>query len=236
MVNAAMARALGYKPDGIIGKTFIFGKSHCRVVGVVADTLTEGVRSQALQTVYVHQADSLQNIVIRIAPGRTQEALDYINRTNRSFIHGVALSPTFLNASYDRLYSGDERQDAIFAIFVAIAIVIACLGLFGLAAFTAGRRTKEIGIRKIFGARNRDVIVLLLWQFSIPVLIANLIAWPLAWYYLNGWLKDFAYRITLSPLPFAAIGLLALLIAWFTILGHALRVARANPIHALRYE
>ena len=124
----------------------------------------------------------------------------------------------------------------MFAVFVGIAIFIACLGLFGLAAFTAGRRTREIGIRKVFGARDRDVVVLLLWQFSVPVLIANLIAWPVAWYYLHDWLQGFAYRITLSPLYFLASGLAALLIAWATILGHALRVARANPIHALRYE
>jgi len=77
---------------------------------------------------------------------------------------------------------------------------------------------------------------MLLWQFSIPVLIANAIAWPVAWYYLHGWLQNFAYRVSLNPLYFAAIGLAALVIAWVTILGHALRVSRANPIHALRYE
>ena len=124
----------------------------------------------------------------------------------------------------------------IFGVFVAVAIFIACLGLFGLAAFTAGRRTREIGIRKVFGARDRDVVRLLLWQFSIPVLVANLIAWPLAWYYLHDWLNGFAFRIALNPLYFAAVGAVALLIAWATILGHALRVARANPIHALRTE
>ena len=124
----------------------------------------------------------------------------------------------------------------IFLLFVGIAIFIACLGLFGLAAFTAGRRTKEIGIRKVFGARVRDVVLLLLWQFSIPVLIANLIAWPIAWYYLHGWLEGFAYRISLSPLYFLLIGVAALVIAWATVLTHALRVASANPINALRYE
>ncbi len=236
IVNASLAKALGYAPADIVGKTFVFGKSHMRVVGVVADTLSEGVRSPVLQTAYVHNPDNLANVVIRVAPGHTQEALDYINRTSRAFIHGVALSPSFLDQSYERLYQSDKRQGQIFAIFVALAIVIACLGLFGLAAFTAGRRTKEIGIRKVFGARNRDVIVLLLWQFSLPVLIANLIAWPIAWYYLQHWLQGFAYRISLNPLYFLAIGLAALLIAWATILGHALRVARANPIRALRYE
>ena len=236
MVNASLARALGYSPDDIIGKTFVVGKSHMRVVGVVADTLTEGVRQNALQTAYVHNVNNLQNVVIQIAPGREREALAYIADTQRSFVQGVSLGRVLLNDLYNRLYRGDERQGAIFAIFVAIAIFIACLGLFGLAAFTAGRRTKEIGIRKVFGARNRDVIVLLLWQFSLPVLIANLIAWPIAWYYLQHWLQGFAYRIGLNPLYFLAIGLAALLIAWATVFTHALRVARANPIHALRHE
>jgi putative ABC transport system permease protein len=236
MVNASLARALGYAPADIVGKSFIFGKSHARVVGVVADTLTEGVRSPALQTVYVHRVPNLQNVVVRIAPGHLQEALDYIRRTQRSFVPGVAFSGTLLSDSYARLYQGDERQGEIFAIFVAIAIFIACLGLFGLAAFTAGRRTKEIGVRKVFGARSRDVVFLLLWQFSIPVLVANLIAWPVAWYYLHGWLEGFAYRITLGPLYFAGVGLAALVIAWATVLTHALRVAGANPVHALRYE
>ncbi|HEY1877179.1 MAG TPA: FtsX-like permease family protein, partial [Rhizomicrobium sp.] len=236
MVNVSLARALGYAPADIVGKSFIFGKSHSRVVGVVADTLSEGARSPALQTVYIHRGDNLQNVVIRVAPGRLQEALDYISRTQRTFIHGVAVSHTLLSDSYERLYQGDERQGEIFAIFVAIAIFIACLGLFGLAAFTAGRRTKEIGIRKVFGARHRDVVILLLWQFSIPVLVANLIAWPIAWYYLHGWLEGFAYRITLNPLYFAGVGVAALTVAWATVLTHALRVAGANPIHALRYE
>ncbi len=236
VVNASLARALGYAPADIVGKTFIFGKSHLRVVGVVADTLSEGTRSPVLQTAYVHNVQNLQNIVIRIAPGRLQEALDYIARTQRSFVRGVALSRSLLTDSYEKLYSGDERQGQIFAIFVGIAIFIASLGLFGLAAFTAGRRTKEIGIRKVFGARIRDVVVLLLWQFSVPVLIANAVAWPVAWYYLHDWLQGFAYRITLNPVYFAAVGLGALVIAWLTILSHALRVARANPIHALRYE
>ncbi|HEX2759046.1 MAG TPA: FtsX-like permease family protein, partial [Rhizomicrobium sp.] len=130
----------------------------------------------------------------------------------------------------------DERQGRMFGVFVFIAIFISCLGLFGLAAFTAGRRTREIGIRKVFGARTRDLVFLLLWQFSVPVLVANAVAWPIAWYYLQDWLKGFAYRIELSPLYFIAAGLAALAIAWVTILAHAVRVARANPIHALRTE
>ena len=114
--------------------------------------------------------------------------------------------------------------------------MIACLGLFGVAAFTAARRTKEIGIRKVFGARTRDILRLLLWQFSIPVLIANVIAWPVAYYYLHHWLERYAYRITLNPVYFLAAGLTALSIAWLTIIAHSMQIARARPIDALRYE
>ncbi|MEO8301182.1 MAG: FtsX-like permease family protein, partial [Rhizomicrobium sp.] len=236
MVNAALAKALGYSPADIIGKTFIFGKSHMRVVGVAADMLADGVRTPVAQTVFVYSPNNSQTLSIRIQAGRTQEAMAYIDKVTRSFVPNVAMQRTFLDDSYEKLYQADRKQGTIFAVFVAIAIFIACLGLFGLAAFTAGRRTKEIGIRKVFGARDRDVALLLLWQFSMPVLIANLIAWPIAWYYLHDWLNGFAYRIALNPLYFVGVGVIALVIAWLTILGHALRVARANPIHALRYE
>ena len=116
-------------------------------------------------------------------------------------------------------------------------VVIACLGLFGLAAFTAERRTKEIGIRKVLGARTRDIVRLLAWQFSRPVIIANLIAWPVAWWVMRDWLNRFDARIALgADAVRRSPALLALAIAVGTIAGHAMRVARANPIHALRYE
>ena len=122
------------------------------------------------------------------------------------------------------------------ATFALLAVVIGCLGLFGLAAFTAERRTKEIGIRKVLGAQTQDIVRLLVWQFSHPVLIANLIAWPVAWWVMRDWLNGFDTRIALTPVPFLEAGLLALLIAIATIAAHAWRVARTNPIHALRYE
>jgi putative ABC transport system permease protein len=236
MVNASLARALGHTPSDVVGRTFIFGKSHMTVVGVAADILFDGARTPAAQTVYVHAPGRRHALSIRVHPERQQEAMAYIERMSRTFIPNVALSRSFLNDRYERLFQGDTRQGQIFAVFVAIAILIACLGLFGLAALIAGRRTREIGIRKVFGARNRDVILLLLWQFSIPVLLANLVAWPLAWYYLQGWLQGFAHRIELSPLYFIGAGLAALLIACTTVFTHAWRVARTSPVQALRTE
>ena len=236
MVNAKMAQQLGFEPSAILGRTFIFGKARMKVIGVTADTLIEGARSPAGPMVYVYAPDQPQTFSIRIQPGHSAEAMAFIDRTSHAFLPNIPMPHNFLDDSFERLYSADKKQGQMFAVFVAIAIVIACMGLFGLAAFTAGRRTKEIGIRKVFGARIRDVVFLLLWQFSIPVLIANLIAWPIAWYYLHGWLQGFSYRITLNPLYFLGAGLVALLIAWATVFSHARRVAGANPIHALRYE
>ena len=236
MVSAKMARTLGYEPAAILGRTFIFGKARMKVIGVTADTLIEGARTAVVPMVYVYAPNYPQTFSIRIQDGKTTEAMAYIERTWHRFLPNIPTSHNFLDDSFERLYSADKRQGQMFAVFVAIAIVIACMGLFGLAAFTAGRRTKEIGIRKVFGARIRDVVFLLLWQFSIPVLIANLIAWPIAWYYLHGWLQGFSYRIALSPLYFLGAGTVALLIAWATVFSHARRVAGSNPIHALRYE
>jgi putative ABC transport system permease protein len=187
-------------------------------------------------TSYLYDPTFPVQLSLRLRADTIAQTLDFIDKSWRAFAPTVAIQRHFLDDTFGRLYQTDERQGKMFAIFVGVAIFIACLGLFGLAAFTAGRRTKEIGLRKVFGARTGDVVLMLLWQFSIPVLIANAIAWPLAWYYLHDWLQSFAYRIPLSTVYFVAVGVMALLIAWVTIFAHARRVARANPIHALHYE
>jgi putative ABC transport system permease protein len=142
----------------------------------------------------------------------------------------------FMSDAFNDLFTSDERQGTMFVVFVTLAILIACLGLFGLVVFTAERRTKEIGIRKVSGARTADIVRLMLWRISAPVLVANLIAWPLAYFYLHRWLEAYAYRISLNPLYFLAAGAAALTIAWATVYANTLRLARTSPIHALRYE
>ena len=128
------------------------------------------------------------NVSIRLRPDMIPQTLNFIDKAWHQFAPIAVINRQFLDDSFGQLYQADERQGQMFGIFVCIAVFIACLGLFGLAAFTAGRRTKEIGLRKVFGGRTRDVVKLLLWQFSVPAMIANLIAWPLAWYYLpTGW-------------------------------------------------
>jgi putative ABC transport system permease protein len=240
LVNATAARRLGYSPQAAIGKTLSlvgFLRNSVTVVGVVADTKQDGPKNAIRGTMYMYwRSFPVGDLSVRIRDRHTQDALSFIDRTWHAFAPSTAIQRHFLDDDYDQQFQADERQGTLFGVFVGIAISIACLGLFGLAAFSTERRTREIGLRKTFGAGTGDIVWMLLRQFSVPVLIANAIAWPVAWYYLHDWLQGFAYRITLSPFYFLGAGAVALAIAWATVFVHAQRVARANPIHALRYE
>ena len=240
LINAAAARRMGYSPQAAIGKSLTLdalGRASVTVVGVVADVKQHGPKTAVSGTMYMYwRSFPLGNLSVRIREDHVEDALSFIDRTWHAFAPGAAIQRHFLDDDYNRQFQTDERQGTLFGVFVGIAIFIACLGLFGLAAFSTERRTREIGLRKTFGAGTGDIVWMLLRQFSVPVLIANAIAWPVAWYYLHDWLQGFAYRISLSPLYFVGAGAIALAIAWATVFVHALRVARANPIHALRYE
>ena len=237
LLDETAVSRLGLTPQQAIGQTVMYEKkSHLNIVGVLADAKFGGAREPAKASIYFYDPKFPAAAMIRLRPDAMPQTLSFIDRAWHSFAPTKAMQRYFLDDDFGKLYQADQRQGEMFGLFVAIAIFIACLGLFGLASFTVGRRTREIGIRKVFGARVRDVVWLLLWQFSTPVLIANAIAWPAAWYYLQGWLQGFAYRITLSPIYFLGAGAAALGIAWATVFVHALRVARANPVRALRYE
>jgi putative ABC transport system permease protein len=159
-----------------------------------------------------------------------------VERQWKQITNEVPFNAEFSESIMEELYEAEDARAKMFAAFSLLAVIIGCLGLFGLAAFTAERRTKEIGIRKVLGARTRDIIRLLVWQFSRPVVIANIIAWPVAWWLMRDWLNSFDERITLGPAPFLIAALVALTIAIATVVGHAARIARSNPIYALRYE
>jgi putative ABC transport system permease protein len=177
-----------------------------------------------------------RRLIVRYNSPEPERVLQEIRRIWREMFPEVPFEGEFADQQLAQLYQTDAARGQTFAGFAFLAVVIACLGLFGLAAFTAQRRTKEIGIRKVFGARARDIVKLLAWQFSKPVILANLIAWPVAWWLMRDWLNQFDARIALTPGPFLLAGLIALAIAVGTIAGHAIKVARQNPIHALRYE
>jgi putative ABC transport system permease protein len=236
LINMSAAHLFGYTAPTAVGKAITLNNVQVTVAGVLADARINGARETPAPTVFFYNPDSNIVVSIRVHATHLSDTLGVIDKTWRSFAPESAIQRDFLSDTFEDTFQSDEKQGAMFALFVGIAIFIACLGLFGLAAFTADRRIKEIGVRKVFGARDIDVVRLLLRQFSIPVLTANLIAWPVAWYYLNAWLANYAYRIFLNPLYFLLAGAIALAIAWATVSLHAVRVARSNPIHALRNE
>ncbi|MEA3037925.1 MAG: putative transport system permease protein [Sphingomonadales bacterium] len=243
LTQSAAAR-LGFRdPQQAIGKTIQsglslpeFGLVNATVVGVVNDARFRSVRDPLQPIMFLFAHNSTNAMVIRYAGREPKAVLADVERLWKRFAPDVPFKGELADDRVRRLYERDEARGQLFGAFALLAVVIGCLGLFGLAAFTAERRTKEIGIRKVMGARSRDIVRLLAWQFSKPVMIANLIAWPVAWWVMRDWLNGFDARIALGPVPFLAAGVLALAIALGTIASHAFRVARANPIHALRYE
>ncbi|MFZ0497823.1 MAG: ABC transporter permease [Steroidobacteraceae bacterium] len=238
LINAAAARRFGISAQGAVGRTIeLVGRgTRLRIVGVLSDAMRETLSDPVLPMIYLVDPSRYWLLSVKVSSAQLPQALAFLDRTWRAFAPGIAMSRYFVSDSFNDLFRSDERQGTMFAVFMGIAILIACLGLFGLAVFTAERRTKEIGIRKVAGARTADIVRLMLWRISVPVLAANLIAWPVAYYYLHRWLESYADRISLSFWYFLAAGTAALLIAWATVYANTLRLARTSPIHSLRYE
>jgi putative ABC transport system permease protein len=176
-------------------------------------------------------------IAVRFAPGiQRAEAAGLLDDTWNDVVTSVPLRMGWLEDSVDELYAQEHRSLRLVSSIALLAVAVACLGLFAVATLMTGLRTKEIGLRKILGAGIREIVNMLSWQFLKPVLLANLIAWPLAWLYLDDWLQLFAYRVELGWLHFILPACLAVAIAWITVAGQALHVATDNPIKAIRYE
>jgi putative ABC transport system permease protein len=243
VLNEEAARRMGFaSPAAAVGKTIrisMFGEelgmTPATIVGVVANSRFRSLR-EPIEPIMFFDRGIYSRLIVRYSSPDPEAVRQEIRRVWRDMVPDVPFEGEFADAELAELYMTDAARGRTFAGFAVLAVVIACLGLFGLAAFTAERRTKEIGIRKVFGARVRDIVQLLAWQFSKPVIIANLIAWPVAWWVMRDWLNGFDARIALTPGPFLLAGLLALVIAIGTIAGHAVKVARLNPVHALRYE
>lgn len=244
VVDESAARLLGFAdPQAAVGRPIGRedsesgeGSAPYTIVGVVNDARFESARFESFPKIYYVAPASHLSIAVRFDPGRAAAVMSAVQSLWKSAVSTDPFTGFFADERIAEMYAADEKRARMFAIFAAFAVLISCLGLYGLAAFTAEHRTKEIGIRKVLGARVRDIVRLLVWQLTRPVLLANLVAWPVAWWAMRNWLNEFQSRIEITPSPFVAAGLLALIVAAATIVAHAVRVARANPIHALRYE
>jgi putative ABC transport system permease protein len=241
VVNATAARVLGFRDlHEAAGKDIRLGGDAgdypVTIVGVVDDLRTRSARVPVAPSYYYRDEARLGQMTVRFqgtAPGEVQEA---VRGVWERFAGTAPFESAFVDEAIAELYEAEVRQGTVLALFSGIAVLLSCLGLYGLTIFAAERRTKEIGIRKVLGARNRDIITLLAWKACRPVLLANLIAWPIAAWLMLIWLNGFSERIALNPMWFVLAGLGTLTIAFVTVAGHAGRVARRSPIHALRYE
>ena len=241
LVNETLVKKLGWKDP--IGKRMKFRLEDStilqrQVVGVVKDFHTYSLQHKVAPMVMVMppEASMGDNVYVRIAKGKIREGVAYLNAVYRQFDKTNPVEYHFLNENFARQYAAEEKQGQIAFVFALLAVVIACLGLFGLARFTAEQRTKEIGIRKVLGASVSNIMQMLSAGFLKLVVIAVLIAFPIAWYVMNHWLQDFAYRIAMGWGVFVLAALMALLIAFATISTQAVKAALSNPVKSLRSE
>ncbi|MCL4511466.1 MAG: ABC transporter permease [Bacteroidetes bacterium] len=239
VINESFAKLIGSKFH--LGMRLSSGGYPLTAIGVVNDFNFSSLRNKIgpLAIFYNRpqpQYLSAQYICAKVNNNDLTATLGFIQKTCKSIDPNFVFNYHFLDKTFEKMYTSEEGLGRIFGSFAVIAIIIACLGLFGLSSFAAEVKTKEIGIRKVLGASVPEIIYLLSKEFVSWVLIANLIAWPVAYYFMNKWLQDFAYRTSINLWVFILAGGLALLIALFTTSFQAIKAATANPVEALRYE
>jgi len=244
LVNQSMARALGWG-ENILGRR-IFNVARDmqegRIVGVIKDFHSEGLRRAISPAILSLETRFFTFVSIRIRPENISETLAFIEQGLRKV--RLAVRPDrpfdfdyyFIDEDFRRKYPEEDKAREIYLSFGVLAVLIACMGLLGLASFTLEQKTKEIGVRKVLGASDRHILVMLTREFTGPVLAAILLAWPLAYYTMHRWLAGFSYRIGLSGDIFLLSGGLGMVIAMLTVGFHSLRAARTHPAESLRYE
>lgn len=237
VVNRSALAPLGYRDPGqALGRALHAGSQAYVIVGVVPDIHFRSLHQPVRPEIYRLAEDAGGVIAVRYRGSDLPGLIAFVERVWRERLPDVAIDREFLDDRVAALYDKESRQSALLSIFAAVALTLSCLGLLAMAAFSVQRRTREIALRKVLGARTSDIIRLLLWEFTRPVVLANIIAWPIAYYVLRSWLNQFAYRIDLPGWPFLVAGLAALVVAFAAIGNHAIRVARTSPALALRHE
>lgn len=235
IINETAIKQLGIQGSAL-GQTIVTHiNAEKTVIGVVKDFHASSLHHEISPLIFHYNSMGWEG-VIKLSGGQIEETLSRIKETWAKFVPNVPMDYYFMDEAINNLYRAEQNFHTLFSIMTGLTLIIACLGLFGLAAFTAEQRTKEIGIRKVLGATTPNLVGLLSKEFVKLVLIANIIAWPIAYFIMNNWLTNFAYRITLGIEIFALSGILALSIALLTVCTQTFKAARSNPIDALRSE
>jgi putative ABC transport system permease protein len=239
IVNRTAAGQLGFSsPQEAIGHRLVgcYDEKEMEIIGVVADFHYRGLQSEVEPLVMLYRPRMFRNVTLTVRTHNVQQTIKFVKEKWQELFSEYPFDYFFLDTSFDRQYRAEEQVGKIFGVFTVLGLFIACLGLLALASYAAERRTKEIGIRIVLGASVGSIVRLLSREFLILVALANLIAWPIAYYAMSRWLEGFAYRISIGPGIFLVAALSALIITLVTVSSQAIRAALANPVNTLRYE
>ena len=238
IINEKAARELGWTPEQAVGKPFYygFGDRKGRIIGVVKDFHFESLHQEIAPLIFFIQPSQFRLMSVRIRPGDIPATLAYLQSRWAEWRPGFPFKYSFIDENFAALYRAEEKLGKVFSGFSVLAVFIACLGLYGLASFSAERRTKEIGIRRIMGATTPRLVLMMSRDFTRWVLAANVVAWPVAYLAMRSWLGGFAYHVNPGLMQFGLAGVSVLLIALLTVSYQAIRAALGNPADALRIE
>jgi putative ABC transport system permease protein len=237
IINETAARRIGWKsPEEAIGKGFGYGQRNGQIIGVVKDFHFESLHQEISPIVMFLSKTDLAQISIRISPNNIPQTMAFLKDIWAEMRPTYPFSYYFIDENFDQLYRAEEKLGRIFSYFAFLSVFIGCLGLFGLASYSAERRTKEIGLRKVLGASATGITLLLSKEFTKWVLLANVIAWPAAYLIMSRWLQNFAYRSGIGIGTFLLAGGIAWLIAFLTVGYQAIKASIADPVTALKYE
>jgi ABC-type antimicrobial peptide transport system permease subunit len=218
-----------------VGKTVSLWGHKNIIIGVVKDFHFESLYKK-VGPLFFYYSPKNNDLLVKIKAGKEKETLAAVEKFYKQFNSGLPFQFKFLDDDYQALYSSEQRVGLLSRYFAAVAIIISCLGLFGLAAFTAQKRQKEIGIRKIVGASTRNVVAMLSKDFLKLVLVAVLIAFPVSWWAMDKWLQGFAYRVPITVSIFLIAGFATVFITLITISFQSIKAALMNPVKSLRSE
>jgi putative ABC transport system permease protein len=236
MVNEAAVRTFGWKTaENAIGKRFGKGNDTRYVIGVVKDFNFENLH-KPVDAVLINYTKAGSSISLKIDSRHMDEAINHLRKTWQFMVPDVPLVYSFIDENIEHQYGNEQKMQGVFYGFAILSLVIACLGLFGLSIIVVERKIKEIAIRKVLGASVTGIVALLSKDFLKLVIIAAIMATPLAFYFMHQWLQDFAYRVNIGWWVFAASGIVALSIALVTISVKAIKAALGNPVKSLRTE
>ncbi len=237
MVNVAGARAMGFSPEEVVDQSVtLWGERNGKVIGVFEDFNFTSSRSKIHPLLMLHDTDWFNYLVIRAQPGKNREGITILQSIYQEFAPAYPFEYKFVDDRWKEFYESEAQTARLFNTFAIVAIFISCLGLFGLAAFTIQQRTKEIGVRKVLGASVFSIIRITTREFTILVMLAAIIGSPVAWYLMDLWLDDFAFRIDVTVIIPIVTTIIAIMVAVLTVAYHALRASRTNPVNALKYE